>query len=253
MSLDETYRVERTKWDALAEQKLSSLRILPPEENFHTYAQRSSTMVGVSEFLGDLSDQQVLEYGCGLGEISTLLAKSGAHVTTFDLSSKSVFTCRQRAKLNGVDTKIKLAVAAGEHLPYADESFDVIFGKAILHHLDAGIGGCDIGRVLKPGGRAVFVEPMGMNPILNFVRDHVPYPHKNPRGADRPLNYNDIQQWGKGFRKFWYREIQLLSMLERGLGFRKHLGLFRKIDDFLLRHLPFLRRFCRYIVMYYVK
>lgn len=253
MPLEETYRVERVKWDALAEQKLSSLKILSPQENFHTYARRTSTMVGVDEFLGDLCDRHVLEYGCGLGEISTLLAKSGAQVTTFDLSAKSVLTCRHRAKLNDVDSNIQLAVAAGEALPYADESFDVIFGKAILHHLDAELGWIDISRVLKPGGKAVFVEPMGMNPILNFVRDHVPYPDKNPRGADRPLNYVDIHQWGKGFSQFAYREIQLLSMLERGFGFGRNFTLFREVDDFLLKHLPFLRRFCRYVVMYCVK
>lgn len=253
MPIEETYQVERTKWDALAEQKLNSLRVLPPEENFYTYAQRSSTMVGVTDFLGDLRGKHVLEYGCGLGEISTLLAKSGANITTFDLSQKSVLTCRQRAKLNNVDIQIRLAVAAGEHLPYADESFDLIFGKAILHHLDAELGWCDISRVLKPGGKAVFVEPMGMNPLLNFARDHVPYPHKNPRGADRPLSYTDIRKWGQGFRRFEYREIQLFSMLERGFGFRKRFPVFRQMDDILLQHLPFLRRFCRYVVMYYVK
>ena len=120
MPLEERYRVERVKWDALAERKLGSLRILPPDENFETYTQRTSTMVDVREFLGDLCGRRVLEYGCGLGEISTRLAKSGAHVTTFDLSSKSVLTCRQRARLNGVDGNIELAVAAGERLPYAD-------------------------------------------------------------------------------------------------------------------------------------
>jgi SAM-dependent methyltransferase len=253
MPLEETYQVERTKWDALAEQKVKSLRVLEPEEDFTTYAQRTSTMVEVHEFLGDLRGRDVLEYGCGLGEISTLLAKSGAKVTTFDLSSKSVNTCRQRARLNHVDKQIKLAVAAGENLPYADESFEVIFGKAILHHLDVNIGWREISRVLKPGGMAVFVEPMGMNPFLNFVRDHVPYPAKNPRGADVPLNYDDIHKWGRGFRQFSYREIQLFSMLERGFGFRRKIRLFRQADDFLLKHVPFLRRFCRYVVMYCIK
>jgi SAM-dependent methyltransferase len=216
MPLEETYQVERIKWDALAEQKIASLRVLRPEEDFYAYLQRTATMSGVADFLGDIGGRRMLEYGCGLGEISVLLAKSGAYVSTFDLSPKSVLTCRQRAKINHVDQHIRLSVAAGENLPYADESFDVVFGKAILHHLDADLGWTEISRVLKPGGKAVFVEPMGMNPVLNFVRDHVPYPKKNPRGTDRPLNYVDIDKWGRGFRQFWYREIQLLSMLERG-------------------------------------
>lgn len=160
---------------------------------------------------------------------------------------------RQRAKLNNTDCNIQLTVVAGENIPYADESFDCIFGRAILHHLEANLGWTEISRVLKPEGKAIFVEPMGMNPILNFVRDHVPYPDKKPRGADHPLTYEDIHQWGRGFREFRYREIQLLSMLERGLGFGKKIPLLRRLDDFLLRQFPFLRVFCRYVVMYCIK
>lgn len=252
MTLRDTYQVERTKWDMLAGKSLDSLRTLPPGENFYTHAQRASTMVGVNEFLGDLRGKYVLEYGCGLGESATLLAKTGARVITFDLSPTSILVSRERAKLNHVDTNIQLAVAAGEYLPYANDSFDVVFGRAILHHLDVDLGWFEVSRVLKPGGKAVFVEPMGMNPLLNFVRDYVPYPHKNPRGADHPLTYDDIHKWGKGVREFRYREIQLLSMLERGFGFGKRISILRQIDDFLLTRLPFLRRFCRYVVMYYI-
>src|SRR5439155_1558838 len=141
---------------------------------------------------GDLRGKHVLEYGCGLGEISTLIARTGAQVTSFDLSAASVAVTRQRSEANDLSERIDLAVAAGESLPFADESFDVIFGKAILHHLNVQLGWPDLYRVLKTGGRAAFVEPMGMNPLLRFARAYVPYPHKNPRGADRPLNYDEI-------------------------------------------------------------
>ena len=251
MKLEETYLIERTKWDKKAAHSLASLEVLPDAENFYTHAERASTMVGVTEFLGNIRDKHVLEYGCGLGESPVLLAKSGAYVTSFDLSTMSTMVTRQRSRLNNVESNIQLSVAAGERLPYADDSFDVVFGRAILHHLDVDLGWMEIGRVLKPGGKAVFVEPMGMNPLLNFVRDHVPYPHKNPRGADHPLTYQDINKWGEGVNGFWYREIQLLSMLERGLGFGRQISLLRRIDDFLLKHIPFFRRFCRYVVMYY--
>jgi len=251
--IKDIYVEERTKWDLVAEQSLPLLKILPPEENFYTFAQRASTMVGVGDFLGDLHGKQILEYGCGLGTNVVLLAKSGAQVTTFDLSPKSIMVSRQRAKLNHVDSNIRFAVAAGEFLPYADESFDVIFGRAILHHLEADLGWFDINRILKPGGKAVFVEPMGMNPLLNFVREYIPYPGKNLRGADHPLTYNDINKWGQGFDKFRYCEIQFLSMLERGFGFGKRIRVLRRLDDFLLKQQPFLRRYCRYVIMYFVK
>jgi ubiquinone/menaquinone biosynthesis C-methylase UbiE len=253
MTLQDTYQTERTKWDAFALQQLKGSILLSPGDNFYRYAQRTSTMVGVNDFLGDLSGKRVLEYGCGLGEISTLLAASGAQITSFDLSEISVAVAKKRAELNNLETKVNLSVAGGETLPFADESFDVVFGKAILHHLDVTLGWHDLYRVLKTGGKAAFVEPLGMNPFLNFVRDHVPYRHKNLRGADRPLTYHEVHRWGANFHEYHYREIQLLSMLERGLGFNKRLAALRRLDDVLLKHLPFLRRYCRYIVMLMVK
>ena len=253
MTIKQKHQAERSKWDAIALSKASRLKLVAPGDNFHRYATRTSTMVGVSEFLGDLSDKRVLEVGCGLGELSVLLAKSGARVTAFDLSPMSVAVTRKRSQLNQVGKAINLVVAAGESLPFRDESFDIIFGKAILHHLDVNLGQPEIYRVLKRGGKAVFVEPMGMNPLLNFVRDHVPYPHKNPRGKDSPLTYDEINAWGQGYRYFYFREIQFLSMLERGLGFHKRLKTLRQLDDILLEYFPFLRRYCRYVVIYMIK
>lgn len=247
--LDHTYRVERDKWDALAAHKELSDSKLTVKGDFHDYAAHAATMTGVNEFLGNLAGRQVLELGCGLGEISVLLAKSGACVTAFDLSPASVAFAKRRAELNQVAERVYLAAAAGEAMPFADHSFDLIFGKAILHHLDAGLGAPELYRVLKPGGRAAFVEPMGMNPFLRFARAYLPYPNKNPRGADRPLHYEDIRLWGCQFQEFHQREIQLLSMLERGLGFKRRLKGLRRLDDLLLRRVPYLRRYCRYVVL----
>ncbi len=244
--------VELAKWDKLALQEASVAGTLIAHEDFRHYARRSSTMVGVDDFLGDISGKKVLEYGCGLGAISVLLAKSGARVTAFDLSSASVAVAHKRSMSNDVETKVDAVVANGERLPYADESFDVIFGKAILHHLDAKRGCPDLYRVLKKGGKAAFVEPMGINPVLRFVRAYVPYPNKKPRGADRPLDYEEIRQWGERFGESHFREIQLLSMVGRAFGF-KQFKILSRLDDVLLKHVPFLRRYCRYVVMFMVK
>jgi 2-polyprenyl-3-methyl-5-hydroxy-6-metoxy-1,4-benzoquinol methylase len=40
--------------------------------------------------LGDLRGKRVIEYGCGLGQLTVLLARSGAEVTAFDISSQSI-------------------------------------------------------------------------------------------------------------------------------------------------------------------
>lgn len=255
MIREDTYQVERTKWDEVALQKLPAASVVSPFAGFHDYARQHSTMsaAGIADFIGDLHGKHVLEYGCGVGEHAVLLAKSGAHVSAFDLSPVSIAVARRRAELNQMEANIDLTVAAGKSLPYADESFDIIFGLAILHHLDVTASWADLYRVLKAGGKAVFVEPMGMNPLLNFVRAWIPYPTKRPRGADRPLNYEEIHAWGQPFNQFHYQEILLLSMVERAFGFKTRLPILRRLDNILLKHLPFLRRYCRYVALFMIK
>ena len=251
MSLQQRYKTEKAKWDDIAGKHLEGLRVIEPGVDFHKYAQDEIKLTGASEFLGDLKGKRVLEIGCGTGLISVLLAKSDAHVTSFDLSPLSVQATQRRAEIN--DVKIHPLVSAGEHLPFANESFEIVFGKSILHHLDPQVGQAEISRVMRNGGKAVFVEPMGMNPILTFVRQKVPYLHKNPVGVDRPLTYQDMDIWTQNFRSRNYREVQLLSMIERGFGWHRQFKLLRRLDALLLKYVPFLRRFCRYVIITAVK
>lgn len=238
---------EKSKWDHIAGKHLRDLRVIEPGLDFHKYSLNEIKLTGASAFLGDLCGKRVLEIGCGTGLMSALLAKSGADVTSFDLSPLSVEATKQRAEIN--DVCINPLVSAGEHLPFADESFEIIFGKSILHHLDPRVGASEISRVLRKGGKAVFVEPMGMNPVLTFVRQHVPYLHKNPVGVDQPLTYRDMDMWTQDFRSRNYKEVQLLSMIERGFGWHRQFKFLRNLDDILLKYIPFLRRFCRYVII----
>jgi SAM-dependent methyltransferase len=205
----------------------------------------------MAEFLGDLEGRRVLELGCGLGKATALLVKSGANVCAFDISPRSVEVATRRLEANGL--RADIVVAAGEDIPYPDESFDRVFGAAILHHLDVERGRRELYRILKPGGKAAFLEPLGTNPIVNFGRKCVPYRHKTPRGADVPLRYSDIEGWGRGFQEFRYREIQLLSMVQRLFGYEQRFDVLHRLDHGLLRRMPALRRFCRYVLIYAVK
>ena len=104
----------------------------------------------------------------------------------------------------------------------------------------------ELARVLRPGGRAAFSEPLGTNPVVQFVRDHVPYPHKHERGADIPLRRSDIDAWMAPFAEAHLQGVQLFSMLERGLGFHRKLPVLREYDRLLLKRWPELWPLCRY-------
>jgi SAM-dependent methyltransferase len=124
-----------------------------------------------------------------------------------------------------------------------------------LHHLDPQKGASELARVLKPGGKACFVEPMGMNPVLNFVRDYLPYPNKNPVGDDKPLNYEQIRIWSNWASTHHRQEVHLFGMLERAFPYswRVSLPALHRFDQNVMKLAPYLRRFARYIVMCMVK
>jgi len=247
--VENVHAVEREKWDGVAGRERSDDELRLADADFGAYCRRLATMVGIEEFLGDLRGRRVLEYGCGMGTISTLLARSGAQVSAFDISAGSIDVARRRAELHGVGDRIEFAVTAAEHLPYESGQFDAVVGRAVLHHLDVEQAGPELHRVLRDGGKGAFAEPIGTNPIIAFARDHVPYPGKNPRGADVPLSYADIAAWERPFSSAHHREVQLLSALGRAVGAKRRLRRLDHADDWLLQRVPALKPLCRYVVM----
>ncbi len=95
----------------------------------------------------------------------------------------------------------------------------------------------------------VFSELLGENPILNFVRDYIPYPYKHRTEDEHPLSYKDIALFTKGFNEIEVNEIQLLSMVERLIGKCMFVEILDTIDTFLLKLFPFLRRYCRAVII----
>ena len=248
-AIEERYAIERAKWDAHAGDTDEPIVPPAPGEDFATFAARDPLLPGVADFLGDLRGKRVVEYGCGLGKLTVLLARSGAQVSAFDLSDRSIEYARRRAAIVGVEESITFNVTAGESLPYADGSFDLAFGKAVLHHIEAAPAAKELARILKAGGRAAFSEPLGTNPVVQVVRDHVTYPHKHDRGADIPLRRSDIDAWMEPFSSAELRGVQLFSMIERGFGFNRKVPVLREFDRLLLNRWPGLWPMCRYAVL----
>jgi SAM-dependent methyltransferase len=198
--------------------------------------------------LGDLRGKDVFDYGCGHGMASVVMARRGARVTGIDLSAGYVEEARRRAAANEVMAQFLQADA--EHLPFADASFDAVWGCAILHHLDLRRGGGELRRVLRPGGIAVFCEPWGGNPLLEFARRYVSYPGKHRTPDERPLRAADLEPLRNYFPNLAVRGFQLFGMARRL--FRREGragGRLDRSDAALLRRWPWLENWCRYVVI----
>ena len=94
---------------------------------------------------------------------------------------------------------VEFVVGSAHDLPLPDESVDVVFGIAILHHLDLKLAAREVRRVLRPGGRAIFEEPVRNSPLLKFVRRLIPYRSPDVSPYERPLTDAEMDEFASGF------------------------------------------------------
>ena len=100
--------------------------------------------------------QRVLEIGCGCGSEAELFARAGAQYTALDLTNAAVSLTRKRFQLSKLEGRFLQGDA--ESLPFADDSFDVVYSHGVLHHTpDTPRTIREIHRVLSPGGRAMIM------------------------------------------------------------------------------------------------
>jgi SAM-dependent methyltransferase len=200
------------------------------------------------ELLGDLEGLDVLELGAGSGVDSVMLARRGARVTATDIADASAELIQRRFVANGV-TNGRVMVMPAEVLDLPDESFDRVFSRGVLHHADVARAAPEIARVLRPGGRAVFIEPLSENPLLNFAREHLPYPHKTRPKGHQGIRYAHIRKLAASFSHTTTRPMYFTSMLNRAFGFGVEFDVLERFDDWLLAREPEFGRLCRYVVV----
>ena len=114
---------------------------------------------------------QALEIGAGTGYFGLNLLQVGFvnRLTCADISPGMLAALSANAA--NLELDVDTAVADAESLPFADESFDLILGHAVLHHLpDLDQAFREMHRVLRPGGRIVFAgEPSRVGDRLALV------------------------------------------------------------------------------------
>ena len=119
--------------------------------------------------MGDIRGKLLLDLGCGAGENSVYFAKQGARCVATDYSPGMVEVALQLAAANGVEIEGRTANAMA--LDFPDNTFDLVYASNLLHHIpDPKIALKEMHRVLKPGGKACFWDPLKHNPVINVYR-----------------------------------------------------------------------------------
>ena len=131
------------------------------------------------------SGQRVLDVAAGTGNASLPAARTGAAVTASDLTPELLDAGRQRAEAEGLE--LEWVQADAEHLPFADESFDVVMSCIGVmfapHHQQAAD---ELVRVCRPGGTLALLSwtPEGMlGALFRTMGEFAPPP---PPGAQPP-------------------------------------------------------------------
>jgi SAM-dependent methyltransferase len=99
--------------------------------------------------------RHVLEVGCGAGTDLMRFAKGGAIVTGVDVAASAIALARENFSQQGLQADLR--EADGEHLPFDDGRFDLVYAHGVVQYTTDGQALVDeCRRVLKPGGQAVF-------------------------------------------------------------------------------------------------
>jgi len=119
------------------------------KHRYTEYAPWMPRLMGFDKF----HDARLLEIGCGMGTDLLQFARGGARCTGIDLTPRSIEITRHRFRLYDADGAFM--ISDGEHLPFRDESFDVVYSNGVLHHTPDTAGAIrEVHRVLRPGGTA---------------------------------------------------------------------------------------------------
>ena len=152
-------------------------------EDFFTYLEHNA------------KNSEILDYGCGIGSfIEKVIKYNPKKIIGIDISEVSINKAKKKAE--ELKINVDYRVDNCEKTSFENNSFNIVYGTGILHHLQ--IEKCldEIYRILKSNGNLIFIEPLGTNPIINLYRKLTP----SSRSKDEhPLAGKDFKYINKKF------------------------------------------------------
>lgn len=222
----------------------------------------------IHKYLGSVRNKQILDLGCGLGEVGVYFAIKGAKVTMVDISQEMLNFSEKLAKKYHV--RVKTHKSSVENLKLTGNTkFDVIYAGNLFHHVNINEALVRLKQYLKPDGVIISRDPLAYNPIINIYR----YIAINTRSKDEhPIVLEDINIFRKHFKSvkvewFWLTTLIIFIIMallqrrnpnrerywkkveEEGNSWSFIYKPLEKLDKFLLRYVPILRPLCWNVVI----
>lgn len=156
--------------------------------------------------LGDVRGKTVLDFGCGTGENIIPLIERGARVIGMDISPDLIALAQKRVSDAQLEASLTVGDAYQTGLP--DESVDVVFCMALIHHLDIKLVRDEMWRVLRKDGVIILREPIRFSKAYAWLRGLLPA--KNDISEyEHPLTREELATMTQPFRMEGTRYFRL--------------------------------------------
>jgi SAM-dependent methyltransferase len=177
-----------------------------------------------AHLLGEVAGRRILEIGAGSAMCSRWLLSQGARPVASDLSAGMLTHARLGAERSGLT--VPLVQADGQHLPFADGSFDTVFTAfgVVPFVADSAAVMQEAARVVRPGGRWVFATshptrwsfpddpgPDGLTATMPYF-DRTPYVEFAANG--RPTYVEHHRTMGDRVREIVAAGLRLIDVIE---------------------------------------
>ncbi len=171
---------------------------------------RSQEWQAILSFLPPPDLGAAMDLGAGRGITSYALAKAGYRVVAVEADSSSLVgseAIRSLARDTGLPIEVQLS--SSETLPFPAETFGLVFGRAVLHHLPNLEHACqEIARVLKPGGRAIFVREHVISRPADLERFRAVHPLHRYYGGE---NAHMLSQYTRAMERAGLRVSKVIG------------------------------------------
>lgn len=168
--------------------------------------------------IGDINDKNIVDVGCGNGDMSVFFALRGANVVGIDIEANVLEEAKALALKQNIKDKCIFLNASAESIPIESESIDIIFSKSTIQYMNREDALAEYNRIIKPDGIIVLLENLPFNPFINIYRlrrrlfARTPSEIRYVNSVRGYLTLTEVENFKHSFQEVTHREYHLFSM-----------------------------------------